>query len=62
MRELTTAVLERNQGQALWTFYRYDPLKQIAEVVDAVELGDILMAWQPVLFLSLLVCTVLSFL
>ena len=34
LRELITAVQERNQGQALWTSYRYDPLKQITQVMD----------------------------
>jgi RHS repeat-associated protein len=34
VRELITAVKETNKGEALWTSYAYDPLKQIVQVKD----------------------------
>jgi len=34
VQEQITAVQEFNQGQTIWTSYRYDPLKQIVEVRD----------------------------
>ena len=34
VRQLITAVKETNKGEALWTSYAYDPLKQIVQVKD----------------------------
>ncbi len=35
VRQLITSVKEYNKGAAIWTSYKYDPLKQIVEVADA---------------------------